>query len=164
VVASSSCRAAAQPAQPDGLSELRQLLELAAVRGLADRGLSHQECVLVMGLADATVLAARRGDALGYLRADMLFHRCLLGLAGDATMTEIARLVIAPDRSPVRPAEGSERLMAQEAREHRQLAGLISDGRVSAADHLLRIHLARRSAARLASVHAGEPEPINSGA
>jgi hypothetical protein len=41
-------------AQPGGLAELRLLLELPAVRGLADRGLSDQEVALVSKLADAT--------------------------------------------------------------------------------------------------------------
>jgi DNA-binding GntR family transcriptional regulator len=144
MAASVRCYAAAQPGQ---LTELRLLMELSALRRLADRGLSDQELALVTKLAGDTVRLARGGDVAGYQRADMDFHLCLLELTADPALAGIARLLLAPDRSSAPRAE----LMRREAREHRELAGLLAGGMVSAADHLLRLHLSRLpAAARLA--------------
>jgi DNA-binding GntR family transcriptional regulator len=122
-------------AQPDERTELRLLIELSALRRLADRGLSEHELALVGRLADDTVRPARGGDVPGYLRADAAFHRCLLELTGEPGLAEIARLLPAP----ARPGEPGQ-VMAREAREHRELAGLLADGMVSEADQLLRLH------------------------
>ncbi len=145
-------------ALPDGIAELRLLVELSSVRVLADRGLSDQEVAFVSGLADATMRAAGSGDTPGYLRADMDFHLCLLKLTGDPASCGIARLLLVPD--PLRAPRGddSDFPMAREAREHRQLIGLVADGMTTAADHLLRLHLSRPSA----SSRLAELEPTNS--
>jgi DNA-binding GntR family transcriptional regulator len=134
--------------QPVDLSELRLLLELTAVRKLADRGLSSQELELTGRLADATMRSARHGDVPGYLRADLTFHLCLLELTSDPAVRDVARLVLAPDRGHASRAEGSGHLMVRAAREHRELVGMLADGLVSAADDLLRLHLSRRPAGR----------------
>jgi DNA-binding GntR family transcriptional regulator len=141
------------------LAELRLLIELPALRRLADRGLSDQELVLVTKLADATMRPARGGDVPGYLRADMVFHLCLLELSGDPAVAEIARPLLAP--RPGRAPRGAElgRLMATKAREHRELVGLLADGMVSAADDLLRLHLSRLAAGRPPPARHGRPEP-----
>jgi DNA-binding GntR family transcriptional regulator len=143
----------------EDLTDFRLLIELPAVRRLADRGLSDQELALVQKLADATVRAACSGDVPGYLRADMVFHRCLLELTRDPALSEVARLLLAPDRTCT--AEVSDCVMALEAREHSELVGLLADGMVSAADHLLRLHLSRLSADRPASARLAEPQSIS---
>lgn len=56
--------------QPRDLTELRLLVELPALRRLADRGLSDQELAVIRELADATMRSARNGDVPGYLYAD----------------------------------------------------------------------------------------------
>jgi DNA-binding GntR family transcriptional regulator len=143
-------------AQPGELTELRLLIELSALRRLADRGVSDQELALVRKLADDTVRSARGGDVPGYLRADMGFHRCLLDLTGDPALAGIARLLLAPDQSGAPRAE----LMTREAREHRELADLVADGMVSAADHLLRLHLSRLTAGWPPPARVAGPESI----
>jgi DNA-binding GntR family transcriptional regulator len=143
MAASISCR---DSVHPDELAELRLLLELPAVRRLADRGLSDQEFALVKMLADGTTRAARSRDIPGYLQADMAFHLGLVELTADPALSGIARLLLAPDSRRFPRAEESGRLMARAAREHQELVGMLADGAVSAADHLLRIHLSRRSA------------------
>jgi DNA-binding GntR family transcriptional regulator len=148
------CCAAAQPGE---LTELRLLIELSALRRLADRGLSDQELALVRKLADDTVRLARGGDAPGYLRADADFHLCLLELTGDPALAEIARLLLAPDRSRAPRAE----LMTRGAREHREMAGLLAGGMVSSADHLLRLHLSRLPACWSAPARVAVPESIS---
>jgi len=145
--------------QADDLTDFRLLMELPALRRLADRGLSGQELALVQEVADATTRAARSGDVPGYLRADMVFHLCLLELTSDPAISEIARLLLGADRAC--SAEVSAGLMARDAREHSELIGLLADGMVSPADHLLRLHLSRLSAGQLASARPAEPEFIS---
>jgi len=145
-------------AQPGDLVELRLLIELPALRKLTDRGLSDQELALVRKLADATMRSARSGDVLGYLRADMVFHLYLLELTGDPALSEIARLLLAPDRVCA-PRAGD--LMLREAREHCQLTDMLADDAVSAADDLLRLHLSRLSADPSAPARHDRPESIS---
>jgi DNA-binding GntR family transcriptional regulator len=147
----------------ENVAQLRLLIELPALRKLADRGLSDQELALVRQLAHATMRAARSGDVVGYLRADMVFHLCLLELTGDPVVSGIARLMLAPDRISVPGTEVSAHLMVRRASEHAELAGMLGDGMVSAAGNLLRLHLAGRSAGREAPVHVAEAEPDGAG-
>jgi DNA-binding GntR family transcriptional regulator len=144
----------------DELAELRLLLELPALRRLADRGLSDQELALVKKLADATTRAARRGDVLGYVRADMVFHLCLVELAGLPALSDVARLLIVPEELCAPGAQESALLMAREAREHRELVAMLADGMASAADDLLRRHLSRLSASRPRPARLAEPESM----
>jgi DNA-binding GntR family transcriptional regulator len=146
MAASISYRAAAPPRE---LTQLRLLIELSALRRLADRGLGDEEFALVKMLADDTMRRARAGDIAGYRRADTMFHLRLLELTGDPAVAGIARLLLAADQPPPPHAEEPGHLMSREAREHRELADLIANGMVSAADHLLRRHLSRTPAAGL---------------
>jgi DNA-binding GntR family transcriptional regulator len=145
--------------QPEDMAQLRLLIELPALRKLADRGLSDQELALVRQLANATVRAARSGDVAGYLQADMIFHRCLLELTGDPVISDIAQLMLAPGRMSAPEAAESARLMARRASEHAELVSMLGDGMVSAADSLLRLHLSGRSADREARALVAGPEP-----
>jgi FCD domain len=145
--------------QSEDLTELRQLLELAAVRRLADRGLSDQECARVRRMADATMRAARNRDVAGYLQADMLFHQSLLELTRDPALAEFARLALAADPSPAARSELSNDRAVREAIEHHDLAVLIADGMVSEADRLLRLHLSRQSPAGPVAERRANLEP-----
>jgi len=158
IAASVRCPAATQSGD---LTELRLLVELSALRKLADRGLSDQELTLVRKLADATIRSARRGDVLAYLQADMTFHLCLLELTGDPALSEIAALLLTPGPLYAPRAEDPGYLMAREAREHCGLVDMLADGMVSAAEDLLRQHLSRLSAPRRAPVPVAAPESIS---
>jgi DNA-binding GntR family transcriptional regulator len=130
-------------AQSQNLTELRLLVELHALRKLAGRGLSDSELAVSRKLADATMRPARSGDVLGYLHADMVFHLYLWELTGDPAVSEVARLLLAPDpRHAPRVAE-SRHLMTAGAREHRALVNLLADDLAGAADDLLRHHISR---------------------
>jgi DNA-binding GntR family transcriptional regulator len=128
--------------QPRDLTELRLLVELSALRKLADRGLSDQEFAVARELAGATVRSARSGDVLGYLQADMVFHLYMMELTGDPAVSEVARLLLAPSPMPAPRAAESDQLIVA-AREHGELADLLGDDRVSAADDLLRHHVSQ---------------------
>jgi DNA-binding GntR family transcriptional regulator len=129
--------------QPRDLTGLRLLVELPALRKLADRGLSDQELAVVRKLADATMRSARRGDVLGYLRADMTFHLYLLELTGDPALSGVARLLLAPGAMPVSRIEQSGHLMTAGALEHCELVNMLADEMINAADDLLRHHVSR---------------------
>jgi DNA-binding GntR family transcriptional regulator len=124
-------------------TELRLLVELSALRKLADQGLCDQEFALIRELANATMRPALCGDVPGYLRADMAFHRCLLELTGDPALSGVGRLLLAPDGKHAPRPEESGPLMAAGAREHRELVSMLADDMVSAADDLLRNHVRR---------------------
>ena len=148
------CTAAVRPRD---LTELRLLVELPALRQLADRGLTDQELAVVRKLADATMRAAGDRDVPGYLHADMAFHLYLLELTDDRARSEVAQLLLAPDPGHARRVEEFGHLMAAEAREHRELVNMLADDMVSAADDLLRRHVSRPRAGQreLAPVLAG---------
>jgi hypothetical protein len=137
--------AAAQPSDP---TELRLLIELPALRKLADRGLSDEELTMTRQLAGATMRPALSGDLVGYLLADMNFHLYLLELTGDPALSQVARLLLAPavEHGPQDAELG--RHMAVGAQEHREIVNLLADDMVNAAEDLLRQHLARHGARR----------------
>jgi FCD domain len=68
---------------PRDVAELWALIELSALRKLADRGLTDEELATSRRLARATVRSARGGDLPGYLEADAAFHLYLLGLTSN---------------------------------------------------------------------------------
>jgi DNA-binding GntR family transcriptional regulator len=147
--------------QPRDLTELRLLVELPALRKLADRGLSDQELAVVRKLADATMRSARSGDVLGYLRADMVFHLYLVELTGDPALSEVARLLLAPVPMPAPSIWECGHLIAAGAREHRELVNMLTDDLVNAADDLLRHHLSRPWVDRPAPARGSPgPEPV----
>jgi DNA-binding GntR family transcriptional regulator len=137
--------------QPRDLTELRLLVELPALRKLADRGLSDQELAVIRKLAAATTRPARCGDVLGYLRADMVFHLHLVELTGDPVLSQVARLLLAPRPVPAPHMEESGHVMTAASLEHCQLVDMLTDEMVNAADDLLRDHVSR--------LRLGQPAP-----
>jgi DNA-binding GntR family transcriptional regulator len=146
--------------QPGDLTELRLLVELAALRKLADRGLCDPELAVIRKLADATMRAARSGDVLGYRQAEVAFHLYLLDLSGDPAVSEVARLLLVP--GPVLPPRAAEsgHLMAAAAREHYELVAMLTDDLASAADDLLRHHVSRLPVSRPAPARLARPRSI----
>jgi DNA-binding GntR family transcriptional regulator len=128
--------------QPLDVAELRTLIELPALRGLADRGLTDEELATSQRLARATVRSARTRDLRGYLEADAAFHLYLLGLTGNPVLAEVERLLLGI-RAAHWPA-GAELAQRMEigAGEHGEIVALLADDRVSAAGEMLRQHVA----------------------
>lgn len=121
--------------------ELRLLLEIPAVRKVADQGVSDSELAALERLAAATLAPARDGDLLGYINADMAFHLYLLDLAGNQELVEVVRVLRSRSRLHGLRDSESARFMLQNAREHLDLVSLLAESRVSAVDDLLRHHL-----------------------
>jgi DNA-binding GntR family transcriptional regulator len=134
--------------QSADLAGLRLLIELRALRRLADRGLSDMELRRVTKLAEATMRAARTGKALDYSLADTAFHLCLLELTGDPGLSDLGRL-LTPE--PARAPSVGEFVMGRDALEHAELVGMVADGMVTAADRLLRLHHSRLTDAAMST-------------
>ena len=137
--------AAAQPRDP---TELRLLVELPALRKLADRGFSDEEFAMTRQLADATMGPALCGDVPGYRQADMMFHLYLLELTGDPALPEVTRLLLAPGAEDGPRGMELDMSMAVAAREHSEIVSLLADDMVHAAVDMLRHHVARDGARR----------------
>jgi DNA-binding GntR family transcriptional regulator len=133
--------------QPHDAAELRTLIEVAALRRLADRGLTDEELATSRRLARATVRSARGGDLPGYLEADAAFHLYLLGLTSNPVQAEVARLLLG-NRAGHRPGGERAQRMETGAGEHGEILALLADDRVGAASEMLRQHVA-----------AGLPDP-----
>jgi len=127
--------------QARDLLELRLLVELRALRRLADRGLSDQELAVMRDLANATMRSALGGDTLGYLQTDMSFHLHLLELTDDRALVEAGQPLLAPNPRHVPTAEEYGHLAAAGARDHCQLVTMLAEDLMSAADDLLRQHI-----------------------
>jgi DNA-binding GntR family transcriptional regulator len=126
--------------------ELRLLIEIPAVRKVADQGVSDSELAVLERLAGATIASARRDDMLGYINADLAFHLYLLGLAGHGQLVEVVRILRSRSRLHGLRDKDSVAFMVESADEHLELVNLLADGRASAADDLLRRHISRIAA------------------
>jgi DNA-binding GntR family transcriptional regulator len=126
--------------------ELRLLIEIPAVRRVADDGVSDHELAVLRRLAEATMGPARRGDVLEYINADMTFHLHLLGLAGNGQLVEVVRILRSRSRLHGLRDADCGRFMAENADEHAELVSLVADGRTNDVDDLLRRHITRISA------------------
>lgn len=130
--------------------ELRSLVELSALRRLAERGLRDEDMEAMRRLAAATMRSALSSDGRGYRRADVAFHRQLLALTGDRALLQAGRSLVAAsveprpcaDQGPCAHPGQSAGLAANGAREHAQLLTMLADDDWSAADDLLRRHIA----------------------
>jgi len=126
--------------------ELRLLIEIPAVRKVTDQGVSDSELAALERLAKATIAPARESDILGYISADLAFHLYLLGLAGNRQLVEVVRILRSRSRLHGLRDQDAGVFMVRSADEHLELVNMISDGRASAADDLLRRHISRIAA------------------
>lgn len=71
------------------LAEIRALIEVPVMLGLA-RTVPAERWAELRPLADATGLAAARGDRAAYAESDRAFHRAVLALAGNQQLLLVA--------------------------------------------------------------------------
>lgn len=129
------------PRDLDELIELRELLEVPAVIGLA--GAVPDEAVgLLRALAGEVVAAAEEGDLLRYVDADRRFHAELLALQGNRTLVQM--IVQLRNRSRLYGladlAARSELVAA--AQEHGALVDALVGDDAEGAEKIIRRHLA----------------------
>ena len=114
-------------AELDQITELRRLLEVPTVGGLAgaiDRAAARR----LRGLADAVSDAARRGDVVAYVEADRELHLALLAEAGNPRLVEmVGRL---RDQSRLYGLEqlAADGVLVDSAAEHMRLIDALESG------------------------------------
>ncbi|MEW9531170.1 GntR family transcriptional regulator [Microbispora sp. NPDC049125] len=118
----------------DEIFEIRRLIEVPTVVRLAREGRVDVEAL--RPLAEEIVSAARRGDTLAYVSADLRFHLAMLGMAGNGRLVEV-----------VRDLRGRARLhgpgpdLAGAARRHLDLLEAVAAGDADAAGRIMNDHL-----------------------
>lgn len=126
--------------------EIRVLLEVPAIRRVAERGLSDADLEYLHSLADRTLEAARSRDVLRYINADMDLHLELVRFAGNDQTVEVVRVLRSRSRLHGLLDEDLPRFMLDSAMEHSELLGLVGDGSSAAASDLLARHISRVAA------------------
>jgi DNA-binding GntR family transcriptional regulator len=132
-----------EPAELDGISEVRMLLEPAAAARAATLPPDERRRLAerLRPLAAQILAAARDGDVLAHLRADREFHATLLAAGGNPVLTEIVLRL--RDRSRLYgldPLAAADRL-AESAAEHDTVLDLLEQGRAADLETALRQHV-----------------------
>lgn len=127
-------------AELDQITELRRLLEVPTVGGLAG-AINAAAIKRLRRLADAVSDAARRGDVVAYVEADRELHLALLGEAGNPRLVEmVGRL---RDQSRLYGLEqlAADGVLVDSADEHVRLIEALESGDARAAEHVMAHHL-----------------------
>lgn len=127
-------------AELDQITELRRLLEVPTVGGLAG-SLDGAAVKRLRRLAGAVSDAARRGDVVGYVEADRELHLALLAEAGNPRLVEmVGRL---RDQSRLYGLEqlAAEGVLIDSAEEHLSLINALESGDRRAAERVMAHHL-----------------------
>ncbi|WBB68237.1 GntR family transcriptional regulator [Micromonospora sp. WMMD812] len=124
----------------DNLAAVRLLIEPPTVRDLV-AVIPKEDFPELRGLAQDIVDAAERGDLLGYIEADHVFHLTLLGYSRNRFLVD----VVSDLRSRTRllgltPLLESGRLV-RSAAEHHELLDFVEAGDPSGAELLMRRHI-----------------------
>jgi len=127
-------------AELDQITELRRLLEVPTVGGLAG-AIDAAAIKRLRRLADSVSDAARRGDVVGYVEADRELHLALLGEAGNPRLVEmVGRL---RDQSRLYGLEqlAADGVLVDSADEHLRLIDALESGDRRGAERVMAHHL-----------------------
>ncbi len=121
--------------------DLRRLIEVEAVRRVAEAGVDAGQAELLSRLTEQSVAAAGADDVVEYLEADQRFHIALVGMLGNRRWTSIVENL--RDQSRI---NGSYRLQERglqesSALEHRGIVGAVIAGDTARAAELMVRHL-----------------------
>lgn len=121
--------------------DLRRLVEVEAVRRVAEVGVDAEQAALLRRLTESSVAAAGADDIVEYLEADQRFHVALVGILGNRRWTAIVENL--RDQSRI---NGSYRLQERglqesSALEHRGIAEAVIAGNAAKAAELMVRHL-----------------------
>ncbi|SEO87143.1 DNA-binding transcriptional regulator, GntR family [Actinacidiphila rubida] len=124
----------------DDIAAVRLLIEPPTVRA-AVRVIPEADLPALRELAQAIVDAVERGDLVGYVRADHVFHLALLGYSGNRHLVDTVSGLRAQTRLlGLAPLLHSGRL-GRSAAEHHDLMDLVEARDAAGAEELMRRHI-----------------------
>ena len=107
-------------AELDEITEVRLMLEPAAVAGLTGK-LSSETIAELSKLAGNIVTTAAAGDVVSYVDADRIFHRALIELTNNHTLTDIVMSLRAQSRLLGLQSLAQSGTLQESAHEHQEL-------------------------------------------
>ncbi|MFC0599137.1 GntR family transcriptional regulator [Streptomyces palmae] len=123
------------------LAEVRALLEVPVVLTLAET--LDPECWAgLRPFAEATTLAAAKGDRAAYLEADRAFHQALLGMAGNEQLVIVADDLHRRAQWPLGQGRAARPDLVADAAEHTALLDALAARDLIAVESLVREHFA----------------------
>ncbi|GAA5067639.1 DNA-binding GntR family transcriptional regulator [Thermocatellispora tengchongensis] len=137
----------------DELTHIRRLIEVPTVAALADAS-REDEFELLRPLAEEIVTAAREGDLLTYVDADLRFHLELLSLSGNAHLVDVVRDLRNRARLYGLDALYRKGTLEESAREHVAILDALMAGDSEAARRLMDQHIQH-----VRGIWAARPEP-----
>ncbi|MGA3036632.1 MAG: GntR family transcriptional regulator [Vulcanimicrobiaceae bacterium] len=138
----------------DEIFELRMLLEVPAVRKIAQKGLGESAKSLKALIKEGQRYAAE-GDLPHFLESDRQFHLSLLELSGNHRLCSIVARLRDQTRLWGLPKLAEVGNLVPSAREHLQLLSALEEGDGEAASETLMHHLQHTR-----GIWAGKPESV----
>ncbi|MFI6348370.1 GntR family transcriptional regulator [Streptomyces sp. NPDC050560] len=126
------------------LAEVRLLIEVPVLLRLA-RTVPARAWAELRPAAEATALAATRGDRVRYAEADLAFHRAVLALCGNDQLVRTAQELHRRAQWP--PGSVRAELLA-DAAQHSALLDALSEGDTARVEAVARHHVEPRPARR----------------
>ncbi|GAA4558346.1 GntR family transcriptional regulator [Planotetraspora kaengkrachanensis] len=136
----------------DNLAAVRLLIEPPTVRD-AVHVIAEQDLPGLRALAQAIVDAAERGDLVGYVEADHVFHLTLLGYSGNPFLLEVVSGLRARTRLFGLESLSRGGRLGASAAEHHELLDLVEARDAAGAEALMRRHIGH-----VRGLWAGAPE------
>ncbi|MFI7742217.1 GntR family transcriptional regulator [Kocuria rhizosphaericola] len=121
--------------------DLRRLIEVEAVRRVAEQGVDPDQAALLRTLTEHTVAASGGHDMLEYLEADQQFHAALVGMLQNTRWTAIVENL--RDQSRINGSYHLQErdLLETSALEHRGITEAVVAGDPARAAELMIRHL-----------------------
>lgn len=124
----------------DQITELRRLLEVPTVRGLAG-AITPATMKRLRRLAESIRRAASQGDVVAYVEADRELHLVLLAAAGNGRLVDLVGRLRDQSRLYGLEQLAADGVLAESADEHGLLLDALEAGDAAAAEQLISHHL-----------------------
>ena len=125
----------------DELTELRLLLEVSAVRSVAERGVAPRVLAELRTLAEAIVAAGARREFVVHNKLDLDFHSLLLAQAGNRNLVSLVTSLRIRSRIYGASALADRDELLPTLREHVELIDLVEAGDAEGAASLMARHI-----------------------
>lgn len=119
--------------------DLRMLIEVDAVRRVAEQGVDEQQAEDLRGACEAIIEVGESRDSVEYLEADQRFHVGLVSLLGNSRLTAIVENL--RDQSRINGGYDESDLIDKSVLEHRAITEAVIAGDAELAQELMQRHL-----------------------